>query len=97
MLPRAYIAHSAKHREGGAICTHMGWGQGSLFMGACAYRRLGLWARDEGTGIYRHAHAKAGERGGDSIDPRPAPPSIDPPPCVTGGAGGHSTTPYLGL
>jgi len=64
----------------------MGWGQGVAIHGGL--RLMGVrvmgWA-----GIYRHAHAKAGERGGDSIDPPPAPPSIDPPLCecwVEGGA-----------
>ena len=59
----------------------MGWGQGvAIHGGLRPVGVLGYGAWGEGAGIYRHAHAKAGERGGDSIDPHPAPPSIDPPP-----------------
>lgn len=73
-----YIAHSVKHGKVGAERTHMGWGQGDAIHGGLRLLGVGY-----GTGleIYRPAHAKAGERGGDSIDPSPAPPSIDPSLC----------------
>ena len=76
----------------------MGWGQGVAIHGGLrpvGVLGYGVWG--EGAGFYRPTHTQAGERGGDSIDPAPAPLSIDTPPPTTGGDGGHSPTQYSGL